>query len=345
MKIGIMAAWNTTSGVAMHAEPLGKALRDMGHKVHVFSFLKTDYHGEGITAKDEKYVTRCFGTRVNTDSLDSRPLLEGDYDVLLIEDIAMLPVDKLSNIFPVLKRKAKLVHVVHENRMTRHSWFYQHEWDAVAYFDHRQSFLKKAYPNAEYIPFPCFPRRRGNKLEARKRLGLPLKKKIIYSFGHRGYHSYYRDLPPKLKRKSVLLHVVPKGYQMLEELHPTDWMLVRPHKVITTQLFDDYLFASDAMILHKFTSRGHAVVSSTVYQALGAGCPIFVPKLSDFFHNWDREVAHYKDISHLNKLLTETLSDDKKRQRIIEKADDFVEENSPERIAEKFIKLFERILA
>ncbi|MBD3426900.1 MAG: hypothetical protein GF409_06685 [Candidatus Omnitrophica bacterium] len=344
MKIAIMAAWNTTSGVAMHAEPVGKALREMGHKVHVFSFLKTDYHGEGITAKDESYVTRCFGTRNNTNSLDSRPLLEKDYDILLIEDIGMLPVDKLDNLFPVLKRKAKIVHVVHENRMTRHSWFYKHDWDKVVYFDKRQEFLKKVYPDAVHIPFPCFPSRRGSKTDARKRLELPLKKKIVFSFGHRGYHAYYRDLPPKLKKNTMLLHVVPKGYQMLEELHPTNWMMVRPQKVITTQQFDDYLFASDALILHKFASRGHAVVSSTVYQALGAGCPIFVPMLSDFFHDWKNELVHYKDVTGLSKRLTSITGDKKKKDQIIQKAEKFVERHSPERIAKRFIDLFEKLL-
>ena len=344
MKIAIMAAWNTTSGVAMHAEPVGKALRQMGHQLKVFTFLKTDYHGEGITAKDEKYVKRCFGTRMNTNSLDSRPLLEEDYDILLVEDIGMLPVDKLANILPVIKKKAKVIHAVHENRLTRHSWFYQFDWDKVVYFDNRQSFLKKLYPNAEYVPFPCFNSRRGSKIQARKRLDLPLKKKIIYSFGHRGYHSYYRDLPPKLKRNTILLHVVPKGYQMLEEIHPTDWMMVRPQKVITTQQFDDYLFASDAAIFHKFQSRGHAVVSSTVYQALGAGCPIFVPKQSDFFHNWKNEIVHYRDITGLNKQLIEYMGNVKKRQNLIASAEKFVEANSPEVVARQFVDIFEEVL-
>jgi glycosyltransferase involved in cell wall biosynthesis len=344
MKIAIMAAWNTTSGVAMHAEPLGKALKKMGHQLKVFSFLKTDYHGEGITAKDEAFVKRCFGTRKNTNSLDSRPFLESDYDILLVEDIGVLPADKLANIFPAIKKKAKVMHAVHENRMTRHSWFYQFNWDKVVYFDHRQSFLKKIYPEAEYIPFPCFPSRRGSKIAARKRLELPLRKRIIYSFGHRGYHSYYRDLPPKLKRNTILLHVVPKGYQMLEELHPTDWMMVRPQKVITTKQFDDYLFASDAVILHKFQSRGHAVVSSTVYQALGAGCPIFVPSQSDFFHDWKNEVVHYRDITALNKKLIDLLGDQKKKKRVIDTAEKFVEAHSPERVARAFVDIFERVL-
>ncbi|NQT33340.1 MAG: hypothetical protein HQ594_06700 [Candidatus Omnitrophica bacterium] len=345
MKIAIMAAWNTTSGVAMHAEPIGKALIDMGHKLTVFTFNKDDYHGEGITAKDESYVKRCFGTRTHTNVLDPRPFLESDYDILIIEDIGMLPVDKLANIFPVLKKKAKVIQAVHENRICEHSWFYQFDWDKVVYFDRRQDFLKDFYPDAEYIPFPCFPLRSGNKRAARKRLGLPLKKNIIYAFGHRGYHSYYRDLPPKLKKNSILLHIIETDYQMLEELTPTSWRMVRRSDVLSTKEFDDYLFASDAVILHKFASREHAVVSSTVYQALGAGCPIMVPSQSDFFHDWKKEVMHYRDVSVLNKQLTSILGDKEKRGRLKKNADKFVKEHSPEKIAKQFVKLFEKVLA
>ena len=79
MKIAFMAAWNTTSGVCMHAEPVAKALMDMGHKIQIFTFNKDDYHGEGITAKDERFVTRCFGTRTHTNALDPRPFLENDF--------------------------------------------------------------------------------------------------------------------------------------------------------------------------------------------------------------------------------------------------------------------------
>jgi len=339
-----MAAWNTNSGVAMHAEPIGKALIDMGHKVKVFSFMKTDYHGDGITAKDERYVKRCFGTRTGTNVLNPLPLIEDDYDILLVEDIGMMPVDKLANMLPIIKKKAKTIHVVHENRMCDHSWFYKLDWDRVVYFDHRQDFLKKVYPDAEYIPFPCFEKRSGDKKAARKRLNLPLDKKIIYSFGHRGYHSYYRDLPPKLKRKAVLLHVVTKGYQMLEELTPTDWRIVRKPDVLTTRDFDDYLFAADAVIFHKFLSRFHAVVSSTVFQALGAGCPIFVPSQSDFFHSWKNELVHYRDITALNKQLIELFGNDKKREVLMEKARKFVDEHSPRMVAEKFVDLFERVM-
>jgi len=344
MKIGIMAAWNTNSGVAMHAEPIGKAFREMGHKVTVFTFYKNDYHGEGFTAKNESYVTRCFGTRNGTNALDPTPFIEKDFDILLVEDMGMIPVDKLANIITVLKNKAKIIHVVHENRICDHSWFYKIDWDQVVYFDHRQDFLKKIYPDARYIPFPCYKERDGRKIAARKRLKLPLKKKIIYSFGLRGYHSYYRDLPPTLKRKSVLLHVVPKHFQMLEELYPTDWRIVRKTNALTTKDFDDYLFAADAAIFHKFQSRFHAVLSSTVYQAMGTGCPIFVPSQSDFFHDWKNEVIHYRDITALNKKLVDVLGSEKKRKCLKGHAMDFVDSHSPKKIAKEYITLFKEML-
>jgi len=35
MNIGMMSAWNTDSGVAIHSEPIGKAWVDMGHELTV----------------------------------------------------------------------------------------------------------------------------------------------------------------------------------------------------------------------------------------------------------------------------------------------------------------------
>jgi glycosyltransferase involved in cell wall biosynthesis len=267
-----------------------------------------------------------------------------DYDILMVEDIGMLPVEKLANIMPTIKKKAKVIHVVHENRMCDHSWFYKIEWDKVVYFDKRQEFLKRIYPDAVHIDFPCYPSRRGDKKRARKKLKLPNNKKIILSFAHRGYHAYYRDLPPKLKRDCILLHLVPPDYQMLEELTPAPWRIIKKENIITTQKFDDYLFASDAAIFHKFQSRFYAVVSTTVYQALGTGCPIFVPRQSDFFHSVKNEVAHYSDIAALNKRLPELLYNKKKCDQLINRAERFVEEYSPDNIAKQFIDLFEKML-
>ncbi len=344
MKIAIMAAWNSTSGVAMHSEPIGRALIKMGYDVTVFTFLNNDQHGEGPTAVDEHYVVRCFGTKNNTNYFDPRPFIEKKFDILLVEDIGMLPVEKLNNIIPVLKKKAKIIQVVHENRPCKHSWFYKIDWDKVIYFDKRQDFLLDAYPDAEFIPFPIYDIRSGDKKKARKKLNLPLDKRIVYSFAHRGYNPYYRNLPEVLKKDTVLLHVIPKNYQMLEDLNPPDWLIIRKENIITTEKFDNYLFASDACILHKFQMEDRAVVSTTVFQALGTGCPVLAPEYSDFFQTFNDEILFYKDVSDLDKQLIEILNDKNKQKLLNEKVYKLIEKYSPEKIAGMFIKIFENIL-
>lgn len=344
MKIGMMCAWNTDSGVAVHAEPIGKAWIKMGHKLAVFSFVKSDFHGEGFTGEDEDYVIRCFGTQDQTNYLDPLPILTTDFDIFVVQDLRMLPVEKLAKVFGLIKQRARTIHIVHENKLPDEAWFYQFDWDKVIYFDQRQQFLKEIYPDSELVPFPCFKIRKEDKLEARRRLKLPLDKKIIYSFSQRDYHSYLRNLPEEIKDKAVLLHVVSKEHQMLEEESSPDWMIIRREDVLSHERFNDYLFASDAAVFHKFQSRYNAVVSSTVFQALGCGCPILVPRQSDFFHPLQNEVLRYGDIEELNKKLLELLEDEEASKTVKDVAEGFVLMNSPEKIAERYIGLFTEVL-
>jgi len=133
---------------------------------------------------------------------------------------------------------------------------------------------------------------------------------------------------------------------MVEETSTPEWLIIRKEETLSRQRFDQYLFASDVAIFHKFEkkSRLHAVVSSTVYQALGCGCPIFVPMESDFFHPFKDEVLRYSDIEDLNKRLIEVLNDEGMRQKIIREAEGFVARHSPEEIAERYIGLFNELL-
>jgi hypothetical protein len=142
----------------------------------------------------------------------------------------------------------------------------------------------------------------------------------------------------------VLLHVVSKEYQMLEEASPPYWMIIRKEDVLSRERFDDYLFSSDAAIFHKFQSRYHAVVSSTVFQALGCGCLIFVPAQSDFFYPLKNEVIRYGDMEELDKKLLALVTDENAFQAVKDAADGFVLMNSPDRIAKRYIELFTEVL-
>jgi len=125
MKIGMMSAWNTDSGVAVHVEPLAKVWIKLGHKVTIFSFVREDFYGEGFTGEDEEFVIRCFGTDFQTKYLDPRPFLTTDYEIFAVQDVGVLPRDNLAKIFGLIKKKAKTVHVVHENSLSEDLAFYQ----------------------------------------------------------------------------------------------------------------------------------------------------------------------------------------------------------------------------
>ncbi len=344
MKIGMVSAWNTDSGVALHAEPVGKAWLEMGHELTVFSFVREDFHGEGFTGEDEDYVIRCLGTRRKTNFLDPRPILTRTFDIFVVQDLNMLPVENLAKILPLIAKKAKTVHIVHENALPKEPWFYQFVWDGVVYFCRRQSFLKSVYPQAKLIHFPCFPERRKDQLEARTRLGLPHNKKIVYLFCQRGYDPFLRELPEEIKEKTVLLVVLPLDYEFLEAENPPPWMVIHRRETLSHEEFDDYLLASDAVILHKFQSRYRAVVSSTAFQALGAGCPILVPGQSDFFFPFREELIRYADLESLKKTLVDLLEDGERYKALQAKAEEFVRENSPRKIAGEHIELFRSLV-
>jgi len=339
LKIAMMTAWNTDSGVAIHAEPVAKAWIKMGHDLRIFTFLKDDYHGEEITAEDEPFVTRCFGQSAGTNYLDPRPILSADYDFFVAQDLGMLPKNKLAKIFPLIKKKAKTVHVVHDNAPSPDPSFYQHDWDAVAYFDLRQEgFLKRIYgETTHYIPFPCFPRRRDDKAKARRNLGLPPDKKIVVVFCRRSYRPYLPQLPdPDLEDVHFLVLTnrdIKADYPQTE---------VRREAFFPHSLFDEYLFAADALILHKMSTAPQeiGILSSTAYQCLGTGCPILAPRLSDFVWPFDREVLKYADREELKTLLLDVLAEGERYRESQAAAEEFVEKYSAENIAGQFIELF-----
>jgi hypothetical protein len=343
MKIALLSAWNTDSGVAVHAEPLGKVWLEKGHKLTVFSFIRDDFHGEGFTSEDEDFVIRCVGTAERTKYLDPRPILTSDYDVLVVQDSMIFPQDKLARIFSLIRRKAKTVHVVHENVLPEETAFYQFDWDAVVYFDERQSFLRDVYPNTYYIPFPCFPLRQGNKQKARRKLNLPLDKKIVLSFCQRGYSLFLPERNHQLE-DVLFIAVGPSQFDVLEKFSPDPMRMIREEEVLSKERFDDYLFASDAVILHKFESRYTAVVSSTAFQALGAGCPILVPRVSDFFRPLSEEVLRYVDRDELRANLVDILEGGPKSKAVRQAASKYVKNYCSENIAQTYLELFESLL-
>jgi len=340
MKIAVMTSWNDETGAAVHAKALVNAWMEMGHKVTVFSFLREELGEDKFTGKDERHVVRCFGRNF----LDPRPILTTEFDIFVVEDLRTLPVEQLARIFPMIKERAFPVHIVHEDKLPEEAWFYQFLWDKVVYFDERQEFLKDVYPDAEYIPFPCFPVRREDKIESRKGLGLPVDKKIIYGFCQRGYLPYLRYRCEGLKYNAVLLFVVSPDFEMLEKELAPSWMIVREEGALSDERFDEYLFASDAVIFHKYQNTYHRLLSSVIFQAMGAGCPIFIPQQSQYFKPLKDEVVYYTDTEDLCRKLVAFCEDERIAKSVIESEEVFTHMNSAEKIAERYIDVFTGVL-
>jgi hypothetical protein len=340
MKIAVMTSWNDETDAAVHAKALVNAWLDMGHKVTVFSFLKEEFGEDKFTGKDGYYVIRCFGKNF----LDPRPILTSEFDIFVVEDLRDLPVEPLAKIFPMIKSRARTVHIVHEYRLLEEARFYQFSWDKVVYFNKRQDFLCDVYHDAEYIPFPCFPIRREEKYESREKLGLPMDKKIIFTFCQRGYRPYLRYLCEELKPKVVLLFVISPDYEMLEKEWAPPWMIVREEGALSDERFDEYLFASDAVIFHKYQNRVLRLVSATIFQAMGAGCPIFIPQQSEYFQPLKDEVIYYSDMEDLCRKLVDFCEDEGIAKRVIESEEVYTRMRSAEKIASIYIEVFTEIL-
>jgi len=134
MKIAILSRWNTACGVSLHAELIGREWVKNGHNLTVFAPNNIRPIGE-----DEGYVVRCFsdeGDHTET-FFNPEPFLDTDYEILVVERVEWVPLEPLKRIFSEMKKKARIVYVVHERRCPTNPLFYEFNWDNVVCFDQR----------------------------------------------------------------------------------------------------------------------------------------------------------------------------------------------------------------
>ncbi|MEW6481964.1 MAG: hypothetical protein AB1397_03015 [bacterium] len=350
MKIGMMSAWNEDSGVSIHAELIGREFVKMGHKLSVFSFFKSNFHGTAIVGKDEEYVSRCFTTSsAKNPFLDAHPILKENYDIFITQDLGMLPLEELAKIFPKIKRKAKTVTVIHHNRTPENPLFWELPWDKVIYFDDRYyQFLKELFPKEKLhlIPYPCHPKRCKDKLKERGNLALPENKYILFLFGQRGIKEAGELLPildNMSKTLPILLLVVSKrDLDKIREFKPNFLkILIREETPDIDKLYS-YLHASDLLLYHRKAPNG-AIVSSTAYQCIGSFCPILALE-SNYFYNMDGAVITYTNLLEFELKLIEILNKGRIYQNWKSSLEDFLRKNSAKPIALQYIKLFQHLL-
>lgn len=352
MNISIMGGWNTDSGGSLHSENIGREFIKIGHKLKIFTFYHYAFHGSQITGENEEYVTPCFTHfDYNPLKLDVIPFITSDYELFIAEDIGMFPKDLLAKIFNThIKKKAKTISIYHDCQLSNDPAFYQFDWDAIVCFDKRyKDILTKAYPKdiIHIIPFPCMPWLKGDKKEARKKLNLPLDKKIIFTFGpntNRVLH-LLKDIDMISKDYPAMILALTKDRIVINELNKLKKNMKTPiiieEEAPSVNRLYNYLHASDCLLYYR-EPRPYIVVASTISQCIGAGCPI-LGNNSKYTEMFDNEIFKYDNPEELLSRIKEIFEESKKYKLIMENAKKYTLENSSEQIAKKFIKLYESL--
>ena len=342
-----MGGWNTDSGASLHSELIGRPWVGDGHDLRVLTFYKDNFHGTQITGEDEDYVVRCFTTSVaDPPRLDPRPFLTNNYEVFVVEDLGMLPKDLLARIYHRIHKKAVSVNIIHDGKLTEDPSFYQFDWDAIVCFDERyQRFLQSVYDREKIhiIPYPCHEEMIFDKKLARQQLSLPIDRKIAFTFGPASFYTL-KVVDDLFGFDDIMLLVVTRhkaaleGFYRIKSKYP---ILIREEAPDMNLLYR-YLCASDLLLFNK-PSTDWVVVSSTVFQCLGSGCPILA-YASNFIETLSNEVFQYHNQEEFIKRLKEILGggDEYKKRR--EAALAYVRANSGMKIARRYIKLFESLL-
>jgi len=344
MKIGLMSRWNVPCGISIHAELVGRALNDMGHKLRVFAPIEPKEIEP--TQKDESWVTRNFKVfdREEPTYLNPAPLLEADYEIFLAEGISKFPPREFSAIFPKIKAKAKTFLVIHESCLDEFSLTPRLEWDGVICFDERfKKFTSILFPEEKIrvIPYPCHPLEKGDKQAARKMLGLPLDEKIIFAYGIDA-HTYLHLIPVLGKvakdwpLRFLVITPIKEWFDLFDCLRRRYRFVDARRASLSVENLYQCLHASDALLIHKDHSPD-TVLSSTAHLCMGSGCSILSYK-TNFFECFEKETVKYETLKDLPERLKDIFEG--KIDSNLRAAERYAKKNSSVEVAKKFLELF-----
>lgn len=350
MKIAMMSRWNATCGISAHAELAGREWVKK-HDLTVFAPTlesATDWHYNPIEKEDEGFVIRGYEqpeTIGKTGWIDER-LWKEDYDVLVIQGLELMPIPTLLETFP--KIEAKKVLVWHAGKLPIYKEFYKLNFDAIVCFDFRfKNMLRGKYPDEiiHIIPFPCRPLAKvkgdTDKKRARNELGIPGDTNVLFSFGKQPLNEYkdYLWLANELKEKYGLKYLVLRSYG--DFAPESEFLEVRRGRPEYEEIYK-YLRAADIFLLAKQETE-NIVVSSTVCQCLGALTPIVAPNVRHV-ELMGKEIVKYKNREDLKEKVIRLIEDEDLKEEVLRHAEQYVKESSVEKIANKFIRMFEEVL-
>lgn len=355
VKVAIMSSWNACCGVSTHAELIGEALIRQGHEMTVFA--PRQYEDDNTMlyyTHDQDYVIRNYSflrygdrctdkTLLNSIYIDTDPILDADFDLLFIEKPTSTPLGRLIEILPRLKKKARIMAVLHEGLIPVNPYFSRFDWDAISVFDERYlSLFSSTFSEDKMrvVPFPCHPVELRSRSVERDKLGISRDAIVVLSFGR--VHKLedvlrtMRDLREDIPDLMYLYLTGDTG--TLASLRPLQevygFLEVRFGRPPTSMLYD-YLGACDAVLFSKPHPQ-HVAVSSSVHLCLGSLTPILCSDVS-YFETFEKEVVKYGDEGDLDKGLRSIF--DGRVDDVRSQARGFVEEFSADVIAKRLLEI------
>lgn len=350
MRILLVSRWNATCGISMHAELIGREWAKKYNLKVLAPYLETttDWHHIIIENPDEDYVIRGYEQPKEywgEGKIDD--IIFEEFDVIVFEGGShLLPIKTLLKIFP--KLKGKKVYVCHETDLKWFSEdFFKLNFDGIVVFDHRyKEILLTKYPEEKLhiIPYPCYPIVKGNKYNLREELNIEKDKIVFFTFGRQPLNEYedYFWLIERLKDRYNIKYLILRSSKDKDEKFPESKVLEIRRGAPPNEIILKYLIATDIHLIPKRKDQKEIVVSSNVFQVLGALTPIVFPD-TRYVELFDKEIVKYKNRKDLEEKVIRLIEDENYRKEIISAQEKYVKENSSEIIAEKFIELFKKL--
>ncbi len=328
----------------MHAELVGREFLKMGDDITVFApYVESAdrWWHHRLIKEDESYVVRCYeevDPQGRGGRIDIPRVLEHEFDALIVESYASLPyadVERLAG-----EVDAEVLLVVHEGGAEQLRYTSLEVFDRVVVFDERyvREVLAGRVPaeRVAIVPFPCHPVSRG---KGRRRRGGKLR---FFSFGRQPVKEYapYIAALDRLSESYELEYLVVRADEHRIEAE-RDWLIQRHQRLDTSQIYE-YLHSADVHLLPKGGTH-YVVVSSTLCQCLGALCPTVAPATRHFemlpSRNGVSPVVLYSSVDELVAKLRRLVEDDDFRAGVLRMAEEYVRQNSSERVARRLKQL------
>ena len=171
-----------------------------------------------------------------------------------------------------------------------------------------------------------------------------MNEKIIFSFGFRSKETVavlptLNDLAQEYPLRYLLISNPDGELDELDKAKKKYNFIDLQVKALSLDELYDYLHASDVLLIHRESSQKYpAVLSSSVCQLLGSGCPILFHQ-SNYVELQGNEIVKYSNFEDM-KIKLKRIFQGKFDLNIIKS---FLKKYEAERVAEKFIKLFKEL--